>query len=294
MNKRSRTIILGILTTIILSACQAAGLQGVSSLPVGQKGSNVTILQPEPTQTPHSFPTRIVTPTAEAVQNKPAALAAEAAMKYATALETGNFEEAASWVSDFSLTVFAKTRTDLINDLTKRKGEGEKWLKFKIKEILLTEDQTILITVTYIGGKDGGPVEEIWPMRQEMGIWHYNWNNLIDYQTLDVRQQSMANVIVRPTRMLRYPDKIQLILTMQNTGNEPAYFGQPNEDLSTFYFNKTPVIGESTKIVLDRLRSYPDTVLEVKGFYLTYPEKVEIRKWKNYQVKPWFTFELTR
>jgi hypothetical protein len=80
---------------------------------------------------------------------------------------------------------------------------------------------------------------------------------------------------------------------VQNGTNEAIVLGQPNEILATFSFGDQQVEAEKTRFIFDRLRSYPDTILDVKGLYTRYPDAVEIRRWKNLQTPPWFTFVLT-
>jgi len=45
--------------------------------------------------------------------------------------------------------------------------------------------------------------------------------------------------------------------------------------------------------VIEPMRTYPETAIVVKGSFASYPEKVEIRKWKGIQAKPWYSFELS-
>ena len=69
-------------------------------------------------------------------------------------------------------------------------------------------------------------------------------------------------------------------------------FGQKNEILGTFQFGDQTVEADKTQIILNPLRSVPDVKLEAKGLWERYPEAIEIRKWKTYNVKPWYVFQL--
>lgn len=134
--------------------------------------------------------------------------------------------------------------------------------------------------------------DELWPMRLENSEWRYNWDNLIDFRTLDAGAQTVSGVTVMPVQMNRYSDRIELSLLVQNRTNEGVVFGQVNETLGTFYFDGQPVVAEKTRWILNPNRSVPSVTLEAKGLFTEFPEMVEIRKWNSYQVDPWYVFQL--
>jgi hypothetical protein len=53
------------------------------------------------------------------------------------------------------------------------------------------------------------------------------------------------------------------------------------------------VEAENTRYILNAWRAYPDVTIDVKGLYTTYPDAVEIVKFKSTTAAPWFTFALT-
>jgi hypothetical protein len=132
----------------------------------------------------------------------------------------------------------------------------------------------------------------VWPVRLEAGQWRYNRGNLVDYHTLDVDAQTTAGLTIQPQQLLRYSDRLRLVFLAQNGTNEPISLGQPSEVEAAFYFGGKAVEMEKRWLVFDRLRSYPQAEIELSGWYPSYPEKVEIRRWKNYTTPPWFTFNL--
>lgn len=142
------------------------------------------------------------------------------------------------------------------------------------------------------GPANGETVEALWPMRLENGAWLYNWENLIDFRTLDARAQTMNGVTVMPVQMNRYSDRIALSMLVQNRTNASVVFGQANETLGTFTFNDQAVTAEKTQWILNPLRSVPDATLEVKGLFQAYPDSIAIRTWNNYDVEPWYVFQL--
>lgn len=139
------------------------------------------------------------------------------------------------------------------------------------------------------------PVEtrdELWPFRLEYGSWHYNWKNLIDFRSMNTTAQTMNGITVMPLQLNRYSDRLQLTLLVQNRTNEAVVFGQANETMGTFHFGDQPVVAEKAQWILNPLRSVPAAALEAKGLFSTYPDTIEIRKWNNFNVKPWFVFQL--
>ena len=78
----------------------------------------------------------------------------------------------------------------------------------------------------------------------------------------------------------------------QNNTNELVVFGQVNETLATFHFGDQVVKAEKTHLVLNPLRTNMDLALDARGYFETYPTAIDIRIWRDYQVKPWFSFVL--
>lgn len=250
---------------------------------------------------PASAPTSAaVTPTAAPSEAtlQPATAAAQA---YASALQAGDFTAAAGMLSNFSLTAAQITGSSAAASLATQKAAGAAWSGFEIQPAQPFDPHTALVKVRFQAAvKDAktGQVtqqtrDEVWPLRLEDGAWRYNWQNLIDTRTLDVKEAVTAGMTVKPLRMERYTDRIVLTLLVQNGTNDAIVWGSPSEVISTFHFGEKSVAGDKNRLIFDRLRSYPDTEITVSGLFSTYPDSVELRKFTNYNVAPWFNFPLT-
>jgi len=226
--------------------------------------------------------------------------AKDTVQKYYDALESKDAEGAARLISSYSLMVHEMTRSDAASQLQGRFVHGDTWTDLAINEQKAFDENTILIRLTYqfknleteTGAVVETQVDEWWPIRNENGQWLYNWENLIDFRTLEISEQTTAGMTIKPRQMTRYSDHICLTLLAQNQTNEPIVLGQVNETLATFVFGDKKVEAEQTQFIFDRLRSYPSTDLIVKGLFPEYPDSVIIREWKNLQVEPWYTFDL--
>jgi hypothetical protein len=127
----------------------------------------------------------------------------------------------------------------------------------------------------------------------ENNRWLVNRNNLIDFQSLAVDEQTMAGLRVRPVQMARYSDHMALTLLVQNTTNDTIVFGQTNEILAAFTFKDQTVEAVKNQMIFQRMHSYSDATIEVEGLFTSYPEQVIIRQWKNLKVAPWFDFKFS-
>lgn len=274
---------------LLLSACNLR-TGGQTPGTTGQTAATPTTAAPRATNTPRVKPT--AKPSATALPTDPPFTQENAAAgAYASALQKGDANGAANLLSKFGLMVANLTNGEAISAL-KAAPEMGTLTNFKIVESKKVNDTTTLVHVTFNAGKDAAAHDELWPFRLENGAWLYNWGNLIDFHTLTVDPQSTNGITMEPLEMQRYSDHIHLILMGQNHTNEPVVFGQPNEILAKFYFEGKIVEAEKTYLALDALRSRLDLGLDIKGYYETYPNKIDIRTWKDYQVKPWFSFDL--
>jgi len=302
-----------ILASAILSACQVQPAAAGAAPIQAQVTQALPAVEPTAAQLPlpTQEPTAAQTPTQDPAQAQ-VEQAEQAARAYFAAVSEGNTEDAADLLSSFSLMVFQMTRGDAASALQAQKIEGARWSDLDVQETLPFDAQTKLVRVSYsetIKGPTAAVTaptppapdaqkgtaeikEALWPMRLENGAWLYNWDNLIDFRTLDARAQTMNGITIMPVQMNRYSDRIQLSMLVQNRTNETVVFGQANETLGTFHFGEKTVVAEKTQWILNPLRSVPAATLEVKGLYANYPDTIEIRKWNNYNVQPWYVFHL--
>lgn len=305
-----------VILALVLAACQTAQAStSVASvgLVAGSSPSNFNPAQSAsatPTATAIVRPT--TTPTATAL---PVTAAAENSAKaYFAALEKKDFSAAAQWVSIFSLSFAGMTRSDATSQLSKQSTAGTAWSGLQIVDSQVFNDTTILVHVTYLVGSAtpsagtatpqsaASPTpaavqasqqqDELWSFRLEGGQWLYNWNNLIDYKTVDVAAQTTEHITIKPTQLVRYSDRIELHFMMQNQTSDVVYFVQPYDSLAVFHFGDQTVEADKTrKVVISGLRTSYDEAIMVKGLYTSYPNWVEIRKWKGYVVNPWYSFQ---
>ena len=293
-----KMIALVVLVSILLPACQVQGNVALGQTQPPQAAAEVEpAATAQPTHTP--APAATQTPTQDAQQVGVIA-AEQAARAYFAAVAAGDNQQAAGLLSSFSLMVAQMTRGDAASALQAQKIAGVRWADLQVGEIQAFDAQTILVNVSYTEThKDPATAsdrvetrEALWPLRLENGAWRYNWNNLIDFRTLDAHAQTTNNVTVMPVQLNRYSDRIQLILLIQNRSNEVVVFGQKNEILGTFHFGDQIVLADDTQMILNPLRSVPAASLEAHGLFTSYPDTIEIRTWKDYQVDPWYVFQL--
>jgi hypothetical protein len=293
MSKSSFLLLLAIL---LLSACQVrtANVPNTgdinTSIPDTQAAQNLFTPTPQPTP----LPSPTVTATPLSTEDLARSQAAGALQSYFAALEKGDVNTAAQQLSIFSLEAYQMTAEDAAAALNTQRSAGTRWSNLQVLDSRIFDAQTVLVHVHYSLTVDQAnqDKDELWPMRLENGAWHYNWNNLIDFHTLTVAPQTTAGVTAMPTQLRRFTDHLDLILLFQNHTSQPVVFGQSNEILATFHFGDKAVQVDHTQIILDALRSKPDVTLTVSGLWMTFPDSVVIRQWKNYNVPPWYTFNL--
>lgn len=316
--KTNKITILAVLlsVSILFSACQGKPVQGSTEVPGTAESAT---LQVEPTQETSVEST--VEPVATANLVSPAIdpeqsmmdQAEQTARAYFQAVEQGKSEEAAAYLSRFSLSVFEMTPDDAVAQLQAQKIAGIQWSDLEIQKVERFDDKTMLVYLSYMEintkaaeatadpavtltptAEAGQPqrVEAIWPIRLEHKDWLFNWNKLIDFKTLSAGSPTVSGITIMPTELRRFTDRIELLMLVQNRNSETIVFGQTNETLGTFKFGDKAVVAEKVRWILNPLRSVDDLILEIKGLYETFPDTIEIRKWNNYDVDPWFVFQL--
>jgi hypothetical protein len=306
MKKSIGTLFIGFLLLISISGCGLRGGAAANATAVPAATLPpvaVATAAPSPTAIPTLDPASL-TPTATIQSAADAAMdtAKKVAQDYGTALQSGDFTAASALISEFSLTAAQMTHGDAADALSAQKDKGAAWSGFQVKDAQALTEKTVLVDVAFqLSAKDAktGQLsttnqEEKWPIRLENGGWRYNWANLIDFKSLDVAEKLMSGVTVKPLKMSRYTDRIDLNLLVQNSTNDAVVWGSPSETISTFYFADKTIEGVNNRLIFDSLRSYPDTIVSVKGLFTSFPDKVDLRTFKNYSTAPWFTFLLSQ
>jgi hypothetical protein len=301
MNKKIKIIGIGIVVMVLLAGCQfgtgAGRLLGNSQSPLDT--ATVAMSTPLPADTPTPQPTSDpITPTPTV---DPAIQSAEDTVQaYFAALENGDFSAASRQVSAFSLMVNTMTAGEVAEALTQQSLDGAVWSGLQIEDAQVFDAKTVLVHVTYelaapdpqSGKTVKAEQDELWPVRLENGRWLYNWTNVIDFKTLNLDYQETAGLTIAPQQITRYSDKLRLTVLAQNGTNDPIVIGQTNQVLATFHFGDQSLDAIDTRYVFDRLQTYENVNIDLPGLYTRYPDSVDIVKYKDYQVAPWFTFNL--
>jgi hypothetical protein len=304
MKKSLASIIFCLILAASLAGCALGTPAQPSPAPATSAPAAAPTKAPTTPPQPTAVPTAVPEPTSAETAAASSALdeAKKTAQEYAAALQSGDFAAASKQLSSFSLTSAQMTAGDAADALAALKSKGAAWSNFQVGDAQEFSPKTVLVHVTYdLAGKDSksGEVtktamDEFWPVRFDMDGWHYNWNNLIDFKTLDVQERLVSGNTVKPLALSRYSDRIVLTLLVQNASSEAVVWGlSPSETVSTFYFGDKVIEGEKERVIFDTLRSYPDTHVTVKGLFTSFSDKVELRKFKNTTTAPWFTFLLT-
>ncbi len=252
------------------------------------------------TATPTPMPTiaNVPTPTPTVITGSD--LAAQTVQGYFTDLQNGNFNSASALLSAFSLLEANTTASQVADQLTQMKAQGYAWSGLKVVDSQPFNASTILVHVQYTltapDPKTNKPVQsqkdELWPVRQEAGQWLYNWQNIIDFNTLTVPVQEIYGLTIQPLQLTRYSDHLTMTVLAQNATSEPIVIGQPNEVLATFHFGSQSVDAVDTRYIIDSYRSYTNVNITVNGLYKTFPTSVDLIKSPSYPDQPWFTFNL--
>lgn len=274
------------------------------------------------TATPTLMPTVAEVPTETPTAVSPTAPAETAVQDYFAALASGDVSGASKLLSAFSLMQAKTTAGSVANQLAEQKLKGATWSGLEIKDSQVFSDNTVLVHVQYqlAGGLPQGTmtpvptattapagqatvtpaaqtpaqVDEVWPVRLEAGKWLVNWNKVIDYETLTTPVQQASGLTIDPLKVTRYSDHLTLTLLVQNATNEAIVIGQQNQVLATFHFGDQAVDAVNTRYIIDSMRSYSDIEISVPGLFKSYPDSVDLVKFKNFPTqKPWFSFKLS-
>ena len=251
---------------------------------------------PAATATPEATATSAVVPPTPTIDP-----AVQTVKDYFAALQNKDYKTAVDLTSTFSLTVDGMTRGDGANELQNKMQAGAEWSNLQVQEMQTFSNTTHLVHVTYTlttkdvktGQSSQASMDELWPVSFENNHWLYNRNNLIDFHSLTVDEQSTAGLLMRPIRLARYSDHMTLTLMVQNITNDPIVLGQTNEIMAAFTFKDQTVEAVKKQMIFERLRTYSSATIEVKGLFSSYPEQVIIRQWKNLKVAPWFDFKFS-
>ena len=300
MTKKITIGLISIFSLVLLTACQAGSRMATTRAGLTQAVIPQVTLAATDTPVPTPEQSATITPTAAPTQDLAIAAAEQTVQDYFTALENGDYAAASKQVSDFSLMINYMTAGDVASALTQQSLDGAAWSELQIEDSQVFDEKTVLVHVTYqLTAKDSktGKVsqseqDELWPVRLENGNWLYNWTNVIDFKTLGLDYQQTAGLTIAPLQLTRYTDKLRLTVLAQNSTNDPIVIGQTNQILATFHFGDQTVEATNTRYTFYPQRSYDNVAIDVPGLFTSYPDSVDIVKYKDYNVAPWFSFNL--
>jgi hypothetical protein len=319
MDKKIRTFFAGLVLVVFLTACQSTNSASINTgsgsstmmPPIGTQMApaqtqvaggavNQASSQVTETATAEVLATETVTSTVITVSETDDAV--QAVKDYFSVLESQDFTSASKMISAHSLRISSMTSGDVLVELKKESANGTTWSDLEVTGSEIFDDNTVLVYVSYqLGSVDSTTqeikqtqVDEIWAVRSEGSKWMINWENIIDVKSLDVTIQDQSGLTIKPTKMIRYTDKIRLVMLAQNTTGKDVYMGYSTQILATFYFGTESVDAVKVLTVLSNNQTYNDYAIDVAGLFDTYPDSVEIIKYVDYpQYAPWFTFTLT-
>jgi hypothetical protein len=298
--KKNLLILVIISLALGLAACQSLPPAAAPSVPQVTRVAAATPIPLPATPTAVQTPVPGLAPTASAVSDDPLQAAKKTVTDYFAALAGSDAKAAADLLSTFSLTHAGLTRSDAQAEIKAQLDLGSQWSDLQIADAKTFDAKTILVHVTYQetskDSKSGKLTptarDELWPIRLESGAWRYNRGNLIDFETLDVKERTLSGVTVKPQEVDRYSDRLSLVLLVQNATQESVVWGSPNQVLATFNFDGQAVKADQKVIIIDRLRSYPSVTIDANGLFDTYPDSVDLVQFIYYTGGPWYSFQL--
>lgn len=232
----------------------------------------------EPTTPPATVEPTAPPATATVEPTAPPAGPEEVLQAYYEALQEGDFELAASLLSDYSLDLAGQGRADIVTAFEKRRFEGWKFLDYEIVKSRMLDDRTALVRAW---GKErpvaGAEPEtyDVWaPLRREGDGWRVNWGLVIDDRALDVPSQEVNGVIVEPFHVVRLTSGMQLYLRVDNTNERGIFWGWAGETIATFR-----VEGEAVRASA-WFEGDAGIFVEIDGLYEEYPTAVELSNWR--------------
>jgi len=271
-----RTWVVFLLASLILSACKPVLTPMPTSMPSATPLPTATAA---PTSMPTATPTATPTSTPSPLVSSPE----EAGKTFYEALKRGNFEKAVSMYSEYYLSLTGNTRGSLRTAFEKSAFEGWKLLDYRIIESKMLNDQTALLRVltkeeTSNGDKNVKTYDFWVALRKENGQWLFN-GSIVDDRIIKVEPQNVNGVIVQPVRVIRFVDKLILVLRIENTNDRGCFWGWAGVTIATFYFGEK-VFDVSGELKIEPNRIYPDAYVKLDGFQETYPNKVILSQWQ--------------
>lgn len=204
----------------------------------------------------------------------------EVAKKYYEALVSREFEEAVNCLSDYSLSLSGTTRQEVISFFEQQDFKGWRMVDYRLVETRVLSDDLVLahiLTKEQLG--DSEPqVYDFWvALRREGERWRLNGNLIVDDVVLNVEPQTINGVSVQPVQIVRYTDRLVLILQIENKNDRGCFWGWGNK-VAVFHFGGE-VVDVTGSLQIEANRTYTNVRVHVSGFHSTYPSAVDLVGW---------------
>ncbi|GEM_PF-1567082 len=272
------------ISLVLSGAVLACQITGSSIKPTSTIGPEIPTVAHTPVtyETPSAGFTTADTPT----PGLPVSVSSEkleATVKdYYDALKIRDFERAIAHLSDYSLSIHGWTRQDILAFFIQQDFRGWRFVDYRIIETKNLRDDLALVRVLTKEqtGADEPQTFDNWvAWRMEEGQWRLNWNLVVDDRVPNVEPQTINNLTIQPVRIVRYTNRIRLILKIENKNDRICHWGWGGENIAIFHFGDR-VVDVSGRLKIEANRLYPDVYVDVEGFYSTYPSSVDLVGWR--------------
>ncbi|MCE7988042.1 MAG: hypothetical protein DYG89_43310 [Caldilinea sp. CFX5] len=204
----------------------------------------------------------------------------DALIAYLGALRQYDLPRAVSLISNYSLTVSGAKQEEIQRYLEKKFLDGWRLLDYQVIEARQLTDQTTLVHITgssHVAANARQSFQEWYPLRLEEGQWRVNCNGVIDQVLLNIQPQTLNQVSVQPTSIVRYLDKLRVYLNVDSTNERIVLWGAEKEPGAKCRFtNHTVDLLVSVQIQPNSKKTF---FLDFAGWFLDYPVAVELLQW---------------
>ena len=221
--------------------------------------------------------------------------AEQALTGYLTALQSQQFDQAADYLSTFSLEALGQTRSDASAYYAQMDEAGHKITAFEILEKKTISATTVAVLVrstTQKSGEGAITIEAWMPLSLEDGAWKVNWGNLIDEVTFKESQPvTSSSLTIQLVKLVRYTDATTLVFDVRNDGDVLVYWGKTGAKIGRLTVDKDQVFdafvgedsgsGVSTPAEIKPGAEAKGVTLTFAGAAWTVPEMVELMNFSS-------------
>jgi len=199
---------------------------------------------------------------------------------YMEAAHQRDFKRMASFLSDYSLQLLGTTREEARIDFEKLDFEGWRSVEHRIVATREINSEIVLIRAFEKSGYNNQFDTYDWwsSLRKEKDGWRVNLDNIVDHIILDIEPQTINDVTVQPTLVVRYTNKLCLYMIVDNANDRAIHWGWGNELIATAFFGNEAE-DKWGALQLQSKRNYPNMYLEFDGWHETYPTSIILYSW---------------